>query len=71
MKEQKGSFTIEAIIWIPLILSLMLCTIKEGISFYEKSITDEKVQEFQAWDGVSRFYEIWLWKEMEGVGDNE
>ena len=71
MKAQKGSFTIEAIIWIPLMLSLMICTIKEGISFYERSVSDEKILEIQAWDSVSRFYEIWIWKDLEGGGDNE
>ena len=65
MKKQKGSFTIEAIIWIPLILCLMICTIKEGIIFYQKSITEEHLEEINRWSGVSRFYEMSIWKEIE------
>ena len=64
MIKQKGSFTIEAIIWIPLFLSLMLCTIKEGLSFYEESVDCESMKELETWDGVSKFYEIWNWKEL-------
>ena len=67
---QKGSFTIEAVIWIPLMLCLMLSTIKQGIVFYEESINCEKMQDLQAWDGVSRFYEIWNLKET-GEDEND
>ena len=51
MRKQKGSFTIEAIIWIPLMLCLMLYAIEEGISFYTESITSENVQELESWTG--------------------
>lgn len=71
MRKQKGSFTIEAIIWIPLMLCLMLYAIEEGISFYTESITSENVQELESWDGVSRFYEIWVWKELDEGMENE
>ena len=64
MRKQKGSFTIEAIILIPCMICLMLCTVKEGISFYEKSVKREKVKDLEEWDGVSKFYEFWMWKEM-------
>lgn len=65
MRKLKGSFTIEAIIWIPLMLCLMLYTIEEALSFYEESRRCEDIQELESWDGVSRFYEIWIWKELE------
>ena len=71
MRKQKGSFTIEAIIWIPLILCMMLCTIKEGLSFYEESIYCESTKELEAWDGVSRFYEMWILKELGDEADDE
>lgn len=71
MRTQKGSFTIEAIIWIPLMLCLMLYAMETGISFYKESIRSENVQELESWDGVSRFYEIWAWKELEEGMENE
>mgnify|MGYP003304376426 CR=1 FL=1 len=70
MKKQKGSFTIEAIIWVPIMLCLMLSSIKQGILFYEESIKSEGLQDLQTWDVVSKFYETWNLKEL-GEEEND
>lgn len=67
MKRFKGSFTIEAVILVPLILFMMIGILKEGIQFYEECVEREIAQDVREWDGVSRFYEIWMLKE---VGEN-
>lgn len=61
---QKGSFTIEAVIWIPLVLCMMLSVLQEGIQFYRESEQREFLEEVTTWDGVSRFYELWMIKEL-------
>ena len=72
MKMQKGSFTIEAIIWIPLILCIMVGVLKEGISFYEECVKAEISEDVKEWDAVSKFYELWIIKEVgESLNDEE
>lgn len=67
VKFEKGSFTIEAVIWIPLILCIMIGILKEGISFYEECVKEESSEEVGEWDGVSKFYQLWTIKE---IGEN-
>lgn len=64
MRRQKGSFTIEAVIWIPLILCMMISVLQEGIDFYREITEKEFSEEIKSWDGVSRFYEAWIIKEV-------
>ncbi len=71
MRTQKGSFTIEATIWISLIICFMIQTLEMGLSFYKKSATYEKVEELEDWDVMPRFYEIWTWKELGEKRENE
>ena len=68
---QKGSFTIEAVIWIPLVLCMMLSVLREGIQFYGESVEREFSEEVETWDGVSRFYELWMIKELGEEWNNE
>lgn len=65
MKMQKASFTIEAVIWIPLILCMMVGVLKEGINFYKVCVESEVSEEVENWDAVARFYDIWAIKELE------
>lgn len=65
MKMQKGSFTIEAVIWIPLMLCMILGVLQEGIQLYKESVEREISEEVSNWDGVSRFYDVWVMKELE------
>ena len=64
MRRQKASFTIEATIWISLILCLMIGILREGIEFYYSYATRNIAQEIESWDGVSKFYECWILKEL-------
>lgn len=70
MKTQKGSFTIEAVIWIPFILFMVIGILQEGIHFYKICEEQEISDEVRNWNGVSRFYEIWRLKEFEEVWKN-
>ena len=72
MKMQKGSFTIEAIIWIPLILCIMVGVLQEGISFYEECVKAEISEDVKEWDAVSKFYQLWIIKEVgESLNDEQ
>lgn len=64
VQMQKGSFTVEAVIWIPLILCIMLGILQEGIQFYKESAEKEISEDIKEWDGVSAFYEFWKIKEL-------
>lgn len=64
MKMQKGSFTIEAVIWIPLMLYMMLAVLQEGIQFYKESAEKEISKDISEWNGVARFYDVWIFKEF-------
>jgi hypothetical protein len=64
MKMQKGSFTIEAIIWISLILCIMVGVLQEGISFYGECVKEEISEDVKEWDAVSKFYQLWIIKEV-------
>lgn len=64
MKMQKGSFTIEAVIWIPLMLYMMLAVLQEGIQFYKESAEKEISKDVSEWNGVARFYDVWILKEF-------
>ena len=71
MKMQRGSFTIEAVILIPLILCLMIGILQEGIYFYQKSIKEVMLEIVKEWNVVDRFYELWVLKELEEEIDVE
>lgn len=65
MRMQRGSFTVEAVIWIPLILSMMIGVLYEGIHFYNICVQHETSEQVKNWDSVSRFYDLWGIKELE------
>lgn len=71
MTRQKGSFTIEAVILIPFVLFMMIGVLQQGIDFYESCAENEISQEVEEWDSVSRFYELWMLKEIRENLSNE
>ncbi len=71
MKVHRGSFTIEAAIWIPFILGLMFSVLHQGIFFYKESVHREISDENKTWDAVSTFYEIQILKEIGEERKNE
>lgn len=71
MKLLKGSFTIEAVVIIPIILFLMISVLKQGITFYKATIERKIPETITSWDAVSTFYDVWVLKEMGEVLGNE
>ena len=62
--KQRASFTIEAVIWISLILYMMIGVLQEGIDCYQGHANRSQLQELKEWDSVSTFYELWVLKEL-------
>ena len=65
---QKGSFTIEASIYIPMILMFLLFTLRSAVSFYQESVHREVydglenmqvITEFYTYQIISEIGEIW------------
>ena len=55
---QKGSFTIEAAILIPLVMFLLMSVMKLGIELYQLSENREPLEKLESWDAVGCFYKI-------------
>lgn len=58
---QKGSYTIEAAVYIPMMMFLILITLRGGISFYQES--KETAIEIGNIDIVKEFYTYQMIKE--------
>ena len=55
-KKLKGSYTVEAAIYIPIILFLLFQSIEIGIEFWKNSREREVCGLLQEFDGVEEFY---------------
>ena len=53
---QKGSFTVEAAIWVPIMVFLIMGTIRIGIYFFEESMNRECYTGLLQLDIVQEFY---------------
>lgn len=53
---QRGSFTVEAVIWIPIMVFLIIGTMQLGIRFFQDSLNRESYQRLQEPDIVQEFY---------------
>lgn len=51
-----GSFTIEATILVPLLLFMMMTTLRIGIAFFQESATRDVYPELEKLDIVAEFY---------------
>lgn len=71
MRPQKGSFTIEAVILIPVLICLMLAVLRQGIEFYEEFAQKEISEELIGWDAADQFYKVWILKELKEVIEDE
>lgn len=71
MKRQKGSFTIEAVIIIPMALFMIIAVLDLGIGFYRKMAEREVSELITEWDTVSIFYDTWVLKEIGDIMENE
>lgn len=63
-KSQKGSYTIEAAVYVPMIMFLILVTIRGGISFYRESKNREVYEGLITMDAVSEFYTYQMIQDM-------
>ena len=71
MNRLKGSFTIEAVIIIPMILFMIIAVLEQGIQFYKESAEREVADVVTEWDAVSVFYDFWILKELGDIlGDD-
>lgn len=61
---QKGSYTIEASIWISSILFMMMGVLELGIDFYQRSKEREPSAYLQELDIVEEFYNYQVLKEV-------
>lgn len=64
MKMQKGSFTIEASIYVPMILWILLLTMQSAISFYQQSVHREVYAGLEDMQVISEFYTYQIIKEI-------
>ena len=64
MKMQKGSFTIEASIYVPMLLWLLLLTMQSAISFYQQSVHREVYAGLEDMQVISEFYTYQIIKEI-------
>ena len=62
--KQKASFTIEATIWVSLILCMVVGVLQKGIDYYDRHAKRTVLAELEEWNSVSRFYEVWMLKEF-------
>ncbi|MBR4027455.1 MAG: pilus assembly protein [Lachnospiraceae bacterium] len=71
MKLQKGSYTIEGTILVPMLLFVIFTTVQMGISFYQEGIKTEISDKIQNFDIVEEFYAYQLLKEVVGELEND
>lgn len=68
---QSGSYTIEAAVYVPMMIFLILITLRSGISFYEESKNQKIYEGIQKMDTISEFYRYQMIKETgEEWGDD-
>ena len=68
---QKGSYTIEASVYVPMIMFLMLIIIRGGISFYKESKNREVYEGLMTIDAVSEFYTYQMISSVGGEKSND
>lgn len=61
---QKGSFTVEAAVYVPMMMFLVLITLRGGIAFFQESVNKDVYQGLTAMDTVSEFYTYQMIKEV-------
>ena len=54
--RHRGSFTIEAAIWVPFMMFLIMGTIQIGIMFFQESVKRESYSGLMQLDIVQEFY---------------
>ncbi|MBQ8626443.1 MAG: hypothetical protein IJ419_09825 [Agathobacter sp.] len=55
-KWHRASFTVEAVIWIPILIFIIMTALRIGIGFFQESATREVYPELKKLDIVTEFY---------------
>ncbi len=53
---QRGSFTVEAAIWVPIMVFMVMGTVQIGITFFQESVKRESYSDLVQLDIVQEFY---------------
>lgn len=53
---QRGSFTVEAAIWVPIMVFMVMGTVQIGITFFQESVKRESYSDLVLLDIVQEFY---------------
>lgn len=64
MLSQKGSYTIEAAVWVPLFLMMIAMALKTGIMLYTEVATTGYHEKLQNMDIVQEFYNYQILEEI-------
>ncbi len=65
-RKQKGSFTIEATILIPMMLFILIIALEQGLDFFQQAKERSILEELQSWDAVTLFYNT---QKLEELGE--
>ena len=60
----KGSYTIEASVYVPMMMFLVLIALRGGIAFYQQSIAHERYEGLDKIDVVQEFYTYQMIEEV-------
>ena len=64
MVKQKGSYTIEAAVWVPLLLMVVFTSLEMGLNFYQEIKNMTYSQKTQSLDIVQEFYNYQVLEEI-------
>ena len=64
MLSQKGSYTIEAAVWVSLYLFMIAMTLKTGITLFSEIVTTGYHEKLQNMDMVQEFYNYQILEEI-------
>ena len=64
MVKQKGSYTIEAAVWVPLLLMVVFTSLEMGLDFYQEIKNMTYSQKTQSLDIVQEFYNYQVLEEI-------
>ena len=62
--KQKGSYTIEAAVWVPLMIMVLVLALKIGMSLYQEIGNQDIQQKLQRLDVVQEFYNYQVMEEI-------
>lgn len=64
MRYHKGSYTIEATMWVPLLLTVLFLSLKIGLNLYQEIINTTFCEKTEELDIVQEFYNYQILEEI-------